>query len=442
MRRDFWLRTPSGCVTLEIVLPYFKDQIRGSMPRRRRNRLVRFTQEERVLLARYLLSYRRLAAGRLPANTAARRRFVAVAKGRLPPVAIHEVAFVKWLMAEGLRPYAPVGFAPVTVEAVTLTAPRTAPGGPAVATPALSERLRSGARNFAETAHARGRDGWSRAADWFNATLATDLAPKLDAWLRDSFAAGKATIYDKAMDAVHIVEPSGPFHRLWDGGHSLTDAWKAVRDASPDDTFAQEVSGYLSAIWKDVITPMGLPVATIDRTWFESSAAALGDFGITKKELADALSYTGTEVAGAALGLVALLLNWNKAETEKAAALAGSLGISTLFAANPVLGLVTLACFARAFQTARSTGARSALAVGVVKGGAGSAVLIAASAIVGGPVWVGILAGILASILIQNAIAKGADHLAAVDWAALWDRIVRAFRSGTDAAGMLLLKPA
>jgi hypothetical protein len=412
------------------------------MLQRRRNRHVRFTQEERALLARYLASYKRLAAGRLPANTAARRRFVDVAKGRLAPVAIHEVAFVKWQMYEGLRPYAPIGPAPVAVEAGILAAPRAAPDRPAVATPAFSERPRRGAQAFAADARTRGRDGWSRAADWFNAALATDMAPKLDAWLRDSFAAGMATIYDKAMDAAHIASPSGPFHRLWDGGHSLTDAWKAVRDAAPEDSFAQEVSGYLSAIWKDVITPMGLPVATVDRAWFESSAAALADFGITKKYLADALSYTGSEVAGAALGVVALLLNWNKAETEKATALAGSLGLSTLMSANPVLGLVALACFARAVQTARGAGSKTALALGAIKGGAGSAALVAASAIVGGPVWVGILAGIVASIFVQHAISKGASHLAAFDWTALWERIVRALRSGTDARGMFVVNPA
>jgi hypothetical protein len=412
------------------------------MPQRRRNRHVCFTQEEKALLRRYLASYRSLVAGRLPANTPARRRFVEVAKGRLRPVAIHEVAFVKWQMAEGLRPYAPVGFAPVAAEAEMISPPRAVRGAPAVATPAFSERLQRGARAFADSARSRGRDGWGRAADWFNAALATDMAPKLDAWLRDNLAAGKASIYDKAMDAVHIAEPSGPFHRLWDGGHSLTDAWNAVRDATPDDTFGQEVSGYLSAIWKDVVTPMGLPVATVDRAWFESSAAALRDFGITKHQLADALSYTASEVAGAALGVVALLLNWNKAETDKAAALAGSLGLSTLVAANPVLGLVALACFARAFQTARGADGRSALAVGIVKGGAGSAVLVAASAFVGGPVWVGILAGIVASIFVQHAVSKGAAHIAAVDWSALWERIVRAFRSGNDATGLLVLKPA
>jgi hypothetical protein len=414
------------------------------MPSRRHNPHVRFTPKEKALLRRYLVSYRRLAAGRIPANTAARQRFVAVAQGRLPPVAAHEVAFVKWQMAEGLRPYAPVGVAPVTVHAETIAAPLAATGEPAVARPALSERLRRGAKAFAETAQAHGRDGWNQAANWFNAVLATELAPKLDAWLRDNLAAGKASIYDKAMDAVHIAEPSGPFHRLWDGGHSLTDAWSAVRDASPDDSFAQEVGGYLSAIWKDVITPMGLPVATVDRAWFEGAAAALGGFDIPRKYLADALSYTGTEIGGAALGVVAMLLNWSKAETERAAALAGSLGISTLLAANPVLGIVALACFARAFQNALGAGgSKSALAAGLIKGGAGSGVLVAASAIVGGPVWVGIFTGIVASILIQHAISKGAAHLAGVDWAALWERMVRAFRTGTDAAGgLLVLKPA
>ena len=70
-------------------------------------------------------------------------------------------------------------------------------------------------------------------------------------------------IYDKAMDAEYLrTHIGGANHRIFDGGHDLISAWKRVRDASGTDTFSQEVIGYVSAIWKDVTTPMGLPFST------------------------------------------------------------------------------------------------------------------------------------------------------------------------------------
>ena len=385
--------------------------------------MVELTEEEKALLHRYLRSYQRLIAGELPANTPARRRFVEVANRHLSPVAVHEVAFVKWQMWIGLRPYEPlrplteVPFARADLEAKN----RAVPGRPS---------------------DAKAESSWDRVATWFNASLGTDFAQKLDQWMRDTFATGKPTIYDKAMDATHIASPSGPFHRLWDGGHSLSDAWRAVVDAKLDDSFSQEVTGYLSAIWKDVITPMGLPLATVNRAWFNSTHVGLGDIGITKSQLVDALSYTGSELAGAVLGAVALLLNWDRTETERAASLAGSLGMSTICAANPLLGIVAIVCLARAVQTAKAANAKVGFTIGVLKGGFGSAALVATSAIVGGPVWVGLVAGIVVSILVHNAVCHGAQQFAAVDWDRVCSSVVNMFRSKDTSSQPLLVKLA
>jgi hypothetical protein len=289
---------------------------------------------------------------------------------------------------------------------------------------------------------ATSRQAFMNTTTWFNAALGTEFALQLDRWMRDTFAAGKATIYDKAMDAAHIADPSGPFHRLWDGGHSLVDAWTAVRNASPDDTFTQEVAGYLGAIWKDVVTPMGLPVATVDKEWFQQTAVTLKEFGITKHQFADALSQTFTEIAGAALGVIALLLNWDKEDTEKAASLAGSLGISTICAANPILGLVAIACFARAYQTAKNANSRSSLATGLLSGSAGSAIILASSSIIAGPIWVGLLVGIVASILAQRAISRGAKQLGAVDWDAVRECVANVVRSPSGLPVILSPKTA
>ncbi len=408
---------------------------------------------ETALLRRYLRSYQRLVAGELPANTAARRRFIEVANRHVHPVAIHEVAFVKWQMKVGLRPREPL--APVVTAALQAvrpampgTAPRAAgthanprPAAPAAARaepPTVAPGTFGPSAPNCTGAEPKAGFGWDRWADWFNASLATDFARKLDGWMRDTFATAKPTIYDKAMDATHIAHPSGTFHRLWDGGHSLTDAWKAVGDASPADSFTQEIAGYLAAIWKDVITPMGLPFATVNREWFNATHASMHGIGISKAQLADALSYTGSELAGAALGVVALLLSWDKAETERAATLAGSLGLSTLCAANPVLGIVAIACLARALQTAKAAKSRSRFVVGLMKGGFGSAALVATSAVIGGPVWIGLVAGLVASILVHHAVAKGARQIEVVDWPRVRDWAVDMF-CGKGSAEVLVV---
>jgi hypothetical protein len=381
----------------------------------RRESRVRFTREEEELLNRYLSGYRKLVAGLLLADTPARQRFIQVAAGRLAPLGVHEIAFVKWQMWTCQRPYIPIdGLGPLPTGRY-YRAPRIQENPPGES----SGNERSGLKSAAGKAKRLGREAITRSSEWFNATLGTDVAVQLDRWMRDNFATGKATIYDKAMDAVHIAEPSGAFHRLWDGGHSLVDAWIAVKNATQDDSFAQEVAGYLTAIWKDVVTPMGLPVATIDRTWFNDTAASLSHFGISKHQLADALSYTSTELAGAALGVIALILHWDKAETERAAELAGSLGVSTLCAANPVLGLVAVICFARAFQTASRARAVAKPLAGLLAGGMTSAVILATSAAISGPVWVGLILGIVMSVILRYLVAKGCQGIAAIDWLAV-----------------------
>jgi hypothetical protein len=391
--------------------------------------MIEFTEEEKALLHRYLRSYQRLVAGELPANTAARRRFVEVANRQLSPIAVHEVAFVKWQMWIGLRPYEPLR--PLAEKPATTIAVH----GVAVARHDREVKVSAASGCHSDKS---AESTWDRVATWFNASLGTDFARQLDQWMRDTFATSKSTIYDKAMDAAHITSPSGPFHRLWDGGHSLSDAWRAVVDARPDDSFSQEVTGYLSAIWKDVITPMGLPLATINRNWFNSTHVGLSNFGITKSQLADALSYTGSELAGAVLGAIALLLNWDGTETERAATLAGSLGMSTICAANPLLGIVAMVCLARAVQTAKAAKAKVGLTVGVLKGGFGSAALVATSAIVGGPVWVGLVVGIVVSILVHNAVCHGAKQIATVDWDRVCSSVMDMFRN-RDRGGLQLL---
>ena len=133
---------------------------------------------------------------------------------------------------------------------------------------ATAERLKAGSRKVASTADSVIRDASTKAADVTAATaqlaransrsgldatvavagplmaatqsvLARDLSQDLNNLL-EGMVKESAAIYDKAMDANYLdplLRPDlgGSYHRLFDGGHTISGAFSAARNASPDD---------------------------------------------------------------------------------------------------------------------------------------------------------------------------------------------------------------
>ena len=83
------------------------------------------------------------------------------------------------------------------------------------------------------------------------------------------------------------------------------------------------------------------------------------------------------------MGAIAVVFNWNRADTEAFAKLVGGMGLSAAFNANPLLLVVTAVALARAFQKARQTGAYAEFADGLLKGGIGAGTTLTAVATVG-----------------------------------------------------------
>ena len=130
---------------------------------------------------------------------------------------------------------------------------------------------------------------------------------------------------------------------------------------------------------------------------------------IPKDWFYDLNTFDATELLGSTVGVVAMALNWNRADTEGFAKLAGSMGLSSVLAANPALLVVTVVALARAFQKARQTGDYAALVDGQLKGAIGTGSTLAAVSLVGvagGPAGVALLAGLAAGILANQATKK------------------------------------
>jgi len=258
-----------------------------------------------------------------------------------------------------------------------------------------------------ESAAKAGENAINHTAIFINAILASDFSRNMESWLGHMFNEGMPSIYDKAVDAVYNATyiGGGHLHRLFDGSHSLWGMWDKVRDASPDDTFLQEVVGYSTALGKDLSSSVGIPLFDWSKSSYDQVASALsGTFHIPRSWFSDLLHVNATELIGTSIGTIAVALNWNKKQVKEFSSLAGSLGISSIVSANPALAVVTLATLAKSFADAKQKGDYSEFVNGLAKGGIGTGAFLATASAIGGPVWVGLLAGTCVGAVVHKTM--------------------------------------
>ena len=246
------------------------------------------------------------------------------------------------------------------------------------------------------------------------ALVASDLSGDLNR-LVAAAVKGAPTVYDKAMDA-NYLDPAvrsglgGSYHRLFDGGHTIAGAVRAVRGVSADDTVVQEALGTIKALLRDASTPRGLPLATWDKSTFDSVAAALeSKFRIPKAWFYELNTYDAADLLGGAIGVVSVIYRWNRADTEEFARLASVIGTSAAVSANPLLMVVSVVAMARAYNKANSADEFAEMIDGSFKGAATSGASLAAIAVAGtagASAGVALLVGVTAGILAYKVSDK------------------------------------
>lgn len=249
----------------------------------------------------------------------------------------------------------------------------------------------------------------SDSAVFLNALLASNFGKSMESWLGATFNEGIPSVYDKAVDAVynstHIG--GGHLHRLLDGSHTLWGMWDKVRDASPNDTFLQEVMGYASALGKDISSPTGIPLFGMSKSSYDQLAGFLSTtFHIPKHWFADMLHVNAVELVGASVSTIAVALNWTKKDVEQFGSLAGSIGIPAIASANPALAVVALVVLSKSFVDAKKKDDFSAMLNGLARGGVGTGAFLASASIVGGPIWVGTLVGLCVGTVVHTTMKR------------------------------------
>lgn len=178
------------------------------------------------------------------------------------------------------------------------------------------------------------------------------------------------TAYDKALDAVYNASHiGGKYHRLFDGSHDPFGAWQTITKEGLGSDLFDRIGGYTTALTKDFVTTMGIPFTTIDKVSFDKAVDMWSVIpGIDRDYLCRLLSLNGADLISATIAAVGTVLAFRGENLAHFSELVGSLGVSTIASANPLLAIVTIVSAGYAFS-------RDQLSLAGMATGAGAAAM-------------------------------------------------------------------
>jgi len=236
-----------------------------------------------------------------------------------------------------------------------------------------------------------------------DAVIAGPAAHPMSSWLADTFN-HNFDQYDRAIDAVYNATHIGgsKLHHIVDGQHSILGAFEAVKGVSPDDSWATEVCQAGEHLLRDTMSRSGInPFFSLTPDQYSTIANAAEAVGVSRAYLADALTVNGPELFGGAIALAGSVIVAKKADPSALSTLGGAYLTSAIVSANPLL--IPIAAGSLAYAVIES-GSVKEVAVEAGKGAfvSGSALLV--SSIIGGPAWLGCIAGAMTAIAVKQCV--------------------------------------
>lgn len=215
----------------------------------------------------------------------------------------------------------------------------------------------------------------------------------------------KPTVYDSRIDQFYNETHIGGFtHRHFDGSHTPIQMWEKVKETLPNDSNLEELKNYFLSLFKDLQTPMGIPLHNIDnKEGYDKFATYMSNkFAIKSSWLLDMQSVNLSEIFGATIGVVALFFGWKKHEKEEFADLAASLILAGAVSANPFLLVVSLVSWAKSYTKNKN---QKKFKKGTIKGLLGMGSFIMTASLFSSPI-LGIIVGLVVLIVVKKSLKK------------------------------------
>ncbi len=380
------------------------------------------TEWDNRLLDKYARFYIALHEGALRPKTELQERFLRVCRGEKAPRTQHEIAFSRYLHGRSRSPRWRIS-APgegearrrKAVDIVDTVLVKDEAGSPDVTTDrslGFFERVRSDYQKGVLTAKRASAD----VAAWISTLHAIpEIESSVTNWASDRWG-DLSNIYTKAMDGSWLHDMGGisPIeHRILVPGHLPGEAWRAVKDALPDDSIWDEMIGFSSAYLSDLVTSAGMPIVNLSRESFDDLKEFLGEtLGFSQAEVVDLLTVNAVEVVSGIVPIIAAALMWSEPESKAFARMIGALGIGSAVALNPALAIVNLVLLARCYHAAVRKGEAGRATVDIASGALRYGAILGAVSVVGMPVLLGGAgAGIAAAYFLSRASRQVGDDI-------------------------------
>lgn len=167
-------------------------------------------------------------------------------------------------------------------------------------------------------------------------------------------ASAKATEMDKCMDAVYIATGiGGGLHRHFDGWHTLYGATKCAALLKNKGLLAKIVA-MSKGLYKDFITPQGLPLVTLNKMRVERLRGPLSRIGLSTETIYALNTFTPLKLGVTVLTAAVIAHNWTQIDTldkynviAEAFTIAGLLGVNV--ATLNAIGIVASMTYAAEF---------------------------------------------------------------------------------------------
>ena len=218
-------------------------------------------------------------------------------------------------------------------------------------------------------------------------------------------SASAATKFDKALDDKYLQTAlGGGNHRLFDGRHTLGGAWSEIAKMCKKTGCSTrgQINGYFGALWKDAVTPKGLPFMTMEKQTYDSLANKLSNYGVSKNWTYDALSYDPLEILGAGIAAATVVYFLKTEQVEELSEALGAMGIVSIVSANPLLALVMISSVAYAIATGADLNPKVA-----TEGAVKSLVIYGTLGLLPGAFLLQITAAVAIAVLLEKTMKDG-----------------------------------
>lgn len=234
-------------------------------------------------------------------------------------------------------------------------------------------------------------------------TLAGETGDNLARWMAAKFN-HNFDAYDRAIDEIYNQTHVGGarYHHILDGQHDIWGAFKSVQDVHSDDSWLTEISQASEHLLRDTMSVSGIsPFFSLTPDQFDTISNLTLKLGISKVYLADALTINGPELIGGGVALIASLLLGGKGDPNLLSRFSGACLLSSLISANPLL--LPIAAGSMAYAICSSENKKEIL-INSGKGAIISGSVCLMSSLVGGPIWLGCVAGLITAVAVRNAL--------------------------------------